>query len=136
MEHVYILNRNIDDIFSSLLMNGFRELEVGFSNMDNTEYINYDNILVYIPKVLDDDHYNTIRLDINNNIFRFKYKFMLFVTEVDYITVRSIVESMLGKYRFKYYQSIGFDTGFASIIVDDCCRLLNNNFKFYNTKIR
>jgi len=133
MEHVYILNHNKDDIFSSLLMNGFRELEVGFSNMDNTEYINYHNILIYIPRVGSNDHYNIIRSDIINNVFKFKYKLMLFVTEDDYIITRSTIESMLGKYRFKYYQSIAFDTGFAKIIVDDCHKLLNGKFRFYNT---
>lgn len=131
MRHVYILDNNDGSVFASLLMNDLNNKGIKFSNIKTTENINRNNILIYIPKTVEDTKYfDDFVIDDKNRMFHFKYILIVHKDKTSAITYKH----MLSRRKLKSYITLDFDTLCSKIITDDCVRIMNRKRKFHNKK--
>lgn len=133
MDYVYILDRNYNGIFPSLIMNELGYRGINFSNVETTKHIYYNNVLIYIPKV----HNGAIMIfdDIERDIdfiLKFRYKLLIFINHTDYINTKLIMDTYNGHSSYKTYESFNFNTTYSKIVADDCERIFNRFYKFHN----
>lgn len=136
MNTVYIFNNNSDTTFNSLLMTELSNRNIRFNNMKTTRSVHYGNILIYIPKVgigelVHSDITELVNQD-REELFRFKYKVIPSINPDDYRVLRSFFDTYVGRNGFRYYQSDSFSTFYATVIANDCNRLIRRFQKFYN----
>ena len=125
MNHVYILDSNRDISFSSLLMNEISSRGLRFSNMKETHVVDpKHNVLIYIPRVnycrcvFDDlEYFGKYKL------FGFNYIFILTTNTEDYEEIKPYLNLTIPNKRFRYYQTLSFDTFISRILINDCSRI-------------
>lgn len=126
MNQVYVFNDNVSDAFLSILMNDFSIRDIMFSNIKSTRAIDYNNVLVYVPRVHSDLPIEDFIRNTRDNLFKFKRILVVCACMEDYTTVRKIHTSGYLKTKFKHYCGIAFDTLLSRIVADDCERMLYN----------
>lgn len=125
MNHVYILNDNNDSSFTSLIMNEVSGRGLGFSDIRSTKIINHDkNVLIYIPKVGEPNSiFRSLDEYGKHRLFNFKNIFILTTCKEDHEYVKSATGVVFNSKKFRFYQTLNFDTVVTRILVNDCSRV-------------